>query len=178
MVSDKENRFIRYILLTDHSYPGSCKPQDKLKDGLYHAQGADIFFHGGEFSDDPNDVNAYAAGSFYAVDRYASFKKFWEKDYEADGFRWIDCHQEANCIYVFERDSKKEKIISLFNFSDHEQMYELKLPGVTSLKELLNSNLEIYGGTQKRKSTVKTLENDRILLTLPPFSAVYYTPEV
>lgn len=57
-------------------------------------------------------------------------------------------------------------------------MYELKLPGVTSLKELLNSNLEIYGGTQKRKSTVKTLENDRILLTLPPFSAVYYTPEV
>ena len=35
------------ILLTDHSYPGSCKPQDKLKDGLYHAQGADIFFHGG-----------------------------------------------------------------------------------------------------------------------------------
>ena len=75
-------------------------------------------------------------------------------------------------------NDKKEKIISLFNFSDHEQMYELKLPGVTSLKELLNSNLEIYGGTQKRKSTVKTLENDRILLTLPPFSAVYYAPEV
>ena len=109
---------------------------------------------------------------------YLEHPALWEKDYEADGFRWIDCHQEANCIYVFERDSKKEKIISLFNFSDHEQMYELKLPGVTSLKELLNSNLEIYGGTQKRKSTSKTLENNRILLTLPPFSAVYYTPEV
>ena len=44
---------------------------------------------------------------------YLEHPALWEKDYEADGFRWIDCHQEANCIYVFERDSKKEKIISL-----------------------------------------------------------------
>ena len=56
-------------------------------------------------------------------------------------------------------------------------MYELKLPEVTSLKELLNSNLEIYGGTQKNLNTAITLKNDRIILTLPPFSAVYYTPE-
>jgi len=37
---------------------------------------------GGEFSDNPDDVNAYAASSFYAVDRYASFMKHWKKDYE------------------------------------------------------------------------------------------------
>jgi dTMP kinase len=36
----------------------------------------------GEFSDNPDDVNAYAAGSFYAVDRYASYKRFWQKEYE------------------------------------------------------------------------------------------------
>ena len=36
---------------------------------------------GGEFSDSPDGVNAYAASTFYAVDRYASFKKFWEKKY-------------------------------------------------------------------------------------------------
>ncbi len=29
----------------------------------------------GEFSDSPGGVNAYAASAFYAVDRYASFKK-------------------------------------------------------------------------------------------------------
>lgn len=37
----------------------------------------------GELSDTPGGVNAYAASSFYAVDRYASFKKHWEKDYLA-----------------------------------------------------------------------------------------------
>lgn len=33
----------------------------------------------GEFGNDPNDVNAYAASAFYAVDRYASYKKDWGK---------------------------------------------------------------------------------------------------
>ncbi len=39
----------------------------------------------GEFSDNAQEVNAYAASSFYAVDRYASFKKFWEQYYN-DGY--------------------------------------------------------------------------------------------
>ncbi len=37
----------------------------------------------GTFGDKPGDVNAYAASSFYAVDRYASYKQFWEKEYLA-----------------------------------------------------------------------------------------------
>lgn len=36
----------------------------------------------GEFGEAADSVNAYAASSFYAVDRYASYKKFWEKDYQ------------------------------------------------------------------------------------------------
>ena len=94
-----------------------------------------------------------------------------------DGFRWIDCHQEGRCIYVFERSSKKERILSLFNFSDQEQVYELKLPDAQKLKELLNSNLAVYGGTQKRKGAVKTIKDGRILLTLAPYSSVYYLAE-
>ena len=37
----------------------------------------------GEFSENPDDINAYAAGSFYAVDRYASYMLHWKKEYEA-----------------------------------------------------------------------------------------------
>ena len=32
---------------------------------------------GGEFGSHPSDVNPYAASTFYAVDRYASWKKVW-----------------------------------------------------------------------------------------------------
>ena len=34
----------------------------------------------GELGGSPAAVNAYAASSFYAVDRYASYKRFWQAD--------------------------------------------------------------------------------------------------
>ena len=36
----------------------------------------------GEFGKRPGDVNAYAASSFYAVDRFASYAKDWKEFYE------------------------------------------------------------------------------------------------
>ena len=38
---------------------------------------------GGAFGTKPSDVNAYAASSFYAVDRYAGYKTRWSADYES-----------------------------------------------------------------------------------------------
>ena len=38
---------------------------------------------GGEFGSSPSDVNPYAASTFYAVDRYAAWKKVWGRDYAA-----------------------------------------------------------------------------------------------
>jgi len=52
----------------------------------------------GEFGSHPDDVNAYAASSFYAVDRYASFKKEWEGDYEK-GIVVADRYTTSNAIH-------------------------------------------------------------------------------
>lgn len=41
----------------------------------------------GDFSSTPGGVNAYAASSFYAVDRYANYRLDWEQNYK-DG-EWI-----------------------------------------------------------------------------------------
>lgn len=38
----------------------------------------------GEFGSNANDTNAYAASSFFAVDRYASFVRHWKKEYESE----------------------------------------------------------------------------------------------
>lgn len=51
---------------------------------------------GGAFGSHPDDVNAYAASTFYAVDRYASYKQDWGGYYEAGGWysaiwRYIRC---------------------------------------------------------------------------------------
>ncbi|WP_367268539.1 dTMP kinase, partial [Ruminococcus sp.] len=39
----------------------------------------------GEFGDKPDDVNAYAASAFYAVDRVASYLQLWKKECDNGG---------------------------------------------------------------------------------------------
>lgn len=52
----------------------------------------------GQFGSKPDDVNAFAASSFYAVDRYASFKKGWSEDY-ASGVIVADRYTTSNAIH-------------------------------------------------------------------------------
>ena len=53
----------------------------------------------GEFGSKPGDVNAYAASAFYAVDRYASFKKDWGETYCAGGLIVADRYATSNGIH-------------------------------------------------------------------------------
>ena len=54
---------------------------------------------GGEFGSRPDDVNAYAASTFYAVDRYASYKKVWGADYEGGGLILADRYTTSNAVH-------------------------------------------------------------------------------
>ena len=53
----------------------------------------------GEFGKDPSAVNAYAASTFFAVDRYASFKKDWAEFYENGGIIIADRYTTSNAIH-------------------------------------------------------------------------------
>ena len=53
----------------------------------------------GAFGSDPGDVNAYAASSFFAVDRYASFKKGWGEFYRGGGVVIADRYTTSNAIH-------------------------------------------------------------------------------
>ena len=58
---------------------------------------------GGEFGKNADDVNAYAAGAFYAVDRFASYKLDWGKDYEKGALILADRYATSNSIYQMEK---------------------------------------------------------------------------
>ena len=53
----------------------------------------------GEFGKNPNAVNAYAASTFFAVDRYASFKKDWADFYENGGIVIADRYTTSNAVH-------------------------------------------------------------------------------
>ena len=53
----------------------------------------------GEFGSKPSDVSAYAATAFFAVDRYASYKKVWGQWYENGGLVVSDRYTTSNAVH-------------------------------------------------------------------------------
>lgn len=64
---------------------------------------------GGEFGTKPSDVNAYAASAFYAVDRYASYKKVWGKWYEDGGLVLSARYTTSNAVHQASKEPEDKQ---------------------------------------------------------------------
>lgn len=53
----------------------------------------------GQFGTDPNAVNPYACSTFFAVDRFASYKTVWESFYKNGGIVIADRYTTSNMIH-------------------------------------------------------------------------------
>ena len=62
----------------------------------------------GAFSENADGVNAYAGASFYAVDRYASYKLYWEKDYLDGKIILASRYISSNAIHQMEKLPESE----------------------------------------------------------------------
>ncbi len=67
----------------------------------YSSQSAALInmYLSGQFGEDPDCVNPYAATAFYAVDRYASFQTKWKAHYESGGIVIADRYTTSNAIH-------------------------------------------------------------------------------
>lgn len=75
---------------------------------------------GGEFGSDPSDVNIYAASSFYAVDRYASYSRHWKEDYQNGTVIIADRYTSSNAVHQTVKLPKSEWENYLSWLSDYE----------------------------------------------------------
>lgn len=57
-----------------------------------------MYLHGA-FGSDPNAVNPYAASSFYAIDRYASYMQHWKDFYQSGGIIIADRYTTSNAVH-------------------------------------------------------------------------------
>ena len=64
---------------------------------------------GGEFGARPGDVNAYAASTFYAVDRFASFRKVWGDYYKKGGLILSDRYTTSNAVHQASKVAPEER---------------------------------------------------------------------
>lgn len=88
----------------------------------------------GKFGDKPEDVNAYAASSFFAADRFASYRTQWREFYQKPNSVIIaDRYTSSNMIHQaskIEDISEKNKFLEWL-FELEFSVYEIPKPDMT-----------------------------------------------
>ena len=64
---------------------------------------------GGEFGARPSDVNAYTASTFYAVDRFAAFRKVWGEYYRNGGLMLSDRYTTSNAVHQASKEPEQDR---------------------------------------------------------------------
>ncbi|WOC33084.1 MULTISPECIES: dTMP kinase [Caproicibacterium] len=86
----------------------------------------------GAFGTSPQDVNPYAASSFFTVDRFASYRQFWQKDYEAGKVIVADRYTTSNLVYQLPKLPRGEWDAFTDWLLDFEYTrFELPIPNLT-----------------------------------------------
>lgn len=87
----------------------------------------------GEVGNHPSDVNAYAASSFYAVGRYATYKKEWASFYNAGGIVIADRYTTSNAIHQCSKLPRDQWNTFLGWLAEYEyKLFGIPEPDVTS----------------------------------------------
>ena len=81
---EAEGKKVRLVSFPDYDSP-ACTPVK--------------MYLSGEFGQDPDAVNSYAASTFFAVDRFASFRLDWKKDYDEGAIIIANRYTTANAIH-------------------------------------------------------------------------------
>ncbi|ASC70445.1 1,4-alpha-glucan branching enzyme [Halomicronema hongdechloris C2206] len=114
---------------------------------------------------------------------YKSQPALYTDDFSAAGFEWIDCNDADNSVVSFIRQAKDSPdfLVTVCNFTPTPLFdYWVGVPEPGHYQELINSDAEIYGGSDTGnfggKDTQPWPENPRwphaLSLTLPPLGVL------
>lgn len=114
----------------------------------------------GEFGTDSKKISPYIASTFYAVDRYATFKKEFEDYYNNGGIILADRYTTANMVHQagkISNEKERNKFLEwvsnlefdLFGLPRPTEVFFLNMPPKNSL-ELIKSRENKFSHTQEK----------------------------
>lgn len=117
---------------------------------------------------------------------YRQEKTLWEGDHEDGGFEWIDPHDSEQSIITFMRKNKdgSDYTIIVCNFTPEvRHNYRIGVPEFKEYKEVFNSDLEKFGGSGQKNSTIIQPSEQpwhnrpySIEITIPPLATIFFKP--
>lgn len=122
---------------------------------------------------------------------YTTTPAMYQKDDSWEGFEWINCITPQACMLSYLRKSEKpeETLVVVANFANAKQDFTVGVPFEGKYKEILNTDSEIYGGSDiVNNKEIQTIEKEwdgkpyaiemvSAPLSLSIFSYTPYTPE-
>jgi 1,4-alpha-glucan branching enzyme len=105
------------------------------------------------------------------------------KDFDHEGFEWIDCHDAPQSVLSYLRKAGDEFVVVIFNFTPvprHD--YRIGVPEAGNYSEIFNSDSTYYGGSNVGNPPLKTEDKPwmgrpcSISLTIPPLAAIVLKP--
>lgn len=82
----------------------------------------------GDFGPHADDVDAYAASTFYAIDRYASFKMKWKSFYDSGDIILADRYTTSNMVHQAVKITDPLERSNFLDWLDDFEFVKLKLP--------------------------------------------------
>lgn len=103
----------------------------------------------GQFGQNPNDVNAYTASAFFAVDRFASYREEWGRRYQEGGLILSDRYTTSNAVH---QGSKlpDDELPEFFQWLADLEYVKMGLPR-PDLVIYLDVNIELSLARMKRR---------------------------
>ena len=112
----------------------------------------------GEFGTDPKSVSPYVASTFYAVDRYATYKKELEEYYEKGGLILADRYTTANIVHqagkIKDKEERKKFLtwlwdleFNLYKIPKPDKVFFLNMP-IEFVEELIKNRKNKFNNNQ------------------------------
>ena len=114
----------------------------------------------GEFGKNAKDVSPYIASTFYAADRYATFKTGYQEYYDNGGIILADRYTTANMVHqagkIYDKEERRKFLDWLWDFEFNlyglpvpSEVFFLNMP-VEKCLELIKNRENKFSHTQKK----------------------------
>lgn len=117
---------------------------------------------------------------------YASQPALHQVDFEWTGFQWIDLHDSEQSTITYFRRAKdpSDIVVCAMNLTPvPRERYRMGVPTGGYYRELLNSDAEVYGGSNmgngggvQAEETAWHGQPFSVVVTLPPLAAIFFKP--
>jgi 1,4-alpha-glucan branching enzyme len=116
---------------------------------------------------------------------YASEAALHDLDFDPAGFEWIDCNDNENSVVSFIRRARNgELVVAVVSFTPvPRDGYRIGVPAAGAFTELVNSDAEVYGGSNLGNQGMAFTEPipshghaQSLKLNLPPLACLWLKP--